>query len=110
MGRVRSLRIAGFRSIDDDVVIRVPPASPVVLVGENNAGKSNVVRALDLVLGETWPESFTPEEFDYFGRHKSGTITIETKLTDVEHSDRQTRGVVDSFVLQVSPGVDTRFS
>jgi predicted ATP-dependent endonuclease of OLD family len=35
------------------------------VIGENNAGKSNILRAINLVLGETWPSerSFTEEDF-----------------------------------------------
>ena len=54
MGRVRSLQIAGYRSVRDDILVLFPENTPIVLVGENNSGKSNIVRALDLVLGESW--------------------------------------------------------
>jgi putative ATP-dependent endonuclease of OLD family len=41
-----------------------------VLLGENNAGKSNLVRALDIVLGDTWPTSFHPEDHDFYERDR----------------------------------------
>ena len=53
-----------------------PPDSPVVLVGENNAGKSNIVRALDLVLGQAWPGTHEPEDNEFFGRDRSVPIAI----------------------------------
>ena len=53
MGRVRSLQIAGYRSVRDDILVLFPERTPIVLVGENNSGKSNIVRALDLVLVPT---------------------------------------------------------
>ena len=62
MARVRSLKVQNYRSICEEIEITFPPGVPVVLIGENNAGKSNIVRALDLVLGEFWPGSFDPAE------------------------------------------------
>lgn len=49
MVRINRLRIKGYRSIGDSIEICFPPDQPVVLVGENNAGKSNIVKALQLV-------------------------------------------------------------
>lgn len=86
MGRVRSLQIAGYRSVRDDILMTFPEKTPVVLVGENNSGKSNIVRALDLVLGESWPGSHTPDDHEYFGRDKAnGSIEIVAALAGVNH-------------------------
>ena len=51
MARITKLRISGYRSIGDPIEVHFPQNAPVILVGENNAGKSNIVRALNLVLG-----------------------------------------------------------
>jgi putative ATP-dependent endonuclease of OLD family len=42
------------------------------LLGENNAGKSNVLRALSLVLGEVWPGSHQPEDHEFYDRSREG--------------------------------------
>lgn len=68
MGRVSRVRIRGFRSIDDWVDVRIPEDKPVVLVGENNAGKSNILGGMDLLLGERWRGNYTPEDHEVFGR------------------------------------------
>lgn len=49
MARVTRLTIEGYRSIGSPVEIQFPQNQPVVLVGENNAGKSNLVKALQVV-------------------------------------------------------------
>ncbi|MDW8026669.1 MAG: AAA family ATPase, partial [Armatimonadota bacterium] len=49
--------------------IRFPEKVPIILVGENNAGKSNIVRALEIILGETWPGSKEPEDHDFWNRN-----------------------------------------
>jgi len=51
-----------------------------VLLGPNNAGKSNIVRALDLLLGELWPGSRNPEDHDYWGRDPNGSIEIAIEI------------------------------
>jgi putative ATP-dependent endonuclease of OLD family len=60
------LYIKNFRSIKE-VDLRFKPGKNVI-IGRNNAGKSNIIRALDLVLGETSPtyarsENVTVEDF-----------------------------------------------
>jgi putative ATP-dependent endonuclease of OLD family len=77
MARVTELTIKGYRSIKDKITIRFPKNTPVVLVGENNAGKSNIVRALDLVLGEFWPGNREPDDHEFWDREPSnGPIEI----------------------------------
>src|SRR4030042_6452594 len=73
MARVTELTIKGYRSIKDKISIRFPKNTPVVLVGENNAGKSNIVRALDLVLGEFWPGNREPDDHEFWGREPSNS-------------------------------------
>lgn len=68
MARVNRLQVRNYRSIGDWIQIDLPETGPLVLIGENNAGKSNIVRALDIALGETWPGSFNPEDHDYHQR------------------------------------------
>lgn len=60
MPQIIRLRATNYRSIESEVQINFPAKTPVVLVGENNCGKSNLVRALDLVLGPVWPGSHEP--------------------------------------------------
>jgi len=77
MARVRELTIKGYRSIRDKIPIRLPENTPIVLVGENNTGKSNIVRALDLILGERWPGTRESDDHDFWNRTpSSGPIEI----------------------------------
>jgi putative ATP-dependent endonuclease of the OLD family len=70
--RLDALGIKGYRSIDGWVKIKLPAQDPLVLIGENNAGKSNVLRALSLIFGDFWPGSHRPEDHEYFGRSPEG--------------------------------------
>lgn len=83
--RIERLRIKGYRSVDDWLEIRFPRRAPLVLIGENNAGKSNVMRALALVLGEGWPGNHLPEDHEFYGRNADGAeIVIEVRPENLE--------------------------
>lgn len=85
MVRLAELRIKGYRSIKDQCVITFPEEAPLVLIGENNAGKSNVVKALDLILGEMWPASRELEDHEFWARDpRGGRIEIEVSWDGLE--------------------------
>lgn len=98
MGRVKRLIIEGYRSIDLPIEIEFPEDVPLVLIGENNAGKSNIVRALDLILGERWPGSYDPDDHDFFGRRSENRrIEIAVEVEGVTGSNRVPRRFVWKF-------------
>ena len=68
MGRIVGVEIEGYRSICDPIYLRLPENQPLVLLGENNAGKSNIVNAIDLILGDRWPGNHAPEDHEFYGR------------------------------------------
>ncbi len=81
MARITSLSIKGYRSIKDKIELRFPEKAPLILVGENNAGKTNILRAIDVVLGEFWPGSKEPEDHEFWDRDaKYGNIEIEVEF------------------------------
>lgn len=84
MARIQKLKIEGYRSIGEPIEIYFPPGQPVVLVGENNAGKSNIVKALELVLGPFWPGNHEPEDHEFFNRDTTKPIRIEIEF-DVDN-------------------------
>ncbi len=47
------------------------------LIGQNNAGKSNIMRALALVLGDTWPSNKNIDKDDHYGRDINNPISIQ---------------------------------
>ena len=54
--KISRVYIENYRSIKR---LDFTPGNYCVLVGENNAGKSNILKAVNLVLGETWPTDRT---------------------------------------------------
>lgn len=105
--RVRRIRIRNYRSVKGPVDVTVPADRPLVLVGENNAGKSNIVRAVELVLGEPWPGNHQPEDHEYFGRDSDGDpIEIRIEVDGVTHAGRSSIDDVNEFVWRYPPDED----
>ena len=89
MARIQLLRIKGYRSIKEEITIKFPENKPVVIIGENNSGKSNIVRALDILFGEFWPGSKTVEDHDFWGRDPSnGPIQIDAEFEGFNFTDK----------------------
>ena len=74
--KLKSVQIENYRSIQF-VDFQFPSSNFLVLVGANNAGKSNIIRAIDLVCGETWTSASKLEDHDFFNRDRSNEINIE---------------------------------
>lgn len=83
--RLESLFIKNLRSVGDDgIEINFPQNGALVLLGENNAGKSNITRGLDLIFGERWPGSRRLEEHDFHGRDSDGVaVEIIAKVSGI---------------------------
>ena len=80
--RVVELRVENFRSIGSEATIRFR-SSHAVLTGANNAGKSNLLSALEWVLAHQW--QLRPHIDDFFNPTKA--IEIEAVLGDVQNDD-----------------------
>jgi putative ATP-dependent endonuclease of OLD family len=74
--RINSLSVKNLRSVGERVTVLFSDQGALVLLGENNAGKSNITRALDILFGDMWPTSRQMEEHDFHGRDSDG-IAIE---------------------------------
>lgn len=98
MGRVTKLSIKNYKSIYERVDLFFPKSGPLVIVGPNNTGKSNLVRALEQLLGESWPGSFQPEDHDFYGRDPANVpIAISVEVEGVHSSKYGT--TIRAFLL-----------
>jgi putative ATP-dependent endonuclease of OLD family len=80
MATITSVKIRNYRSAES-VHLRFPAKQPLVLLGENNAGKSNLVKALELVLGPIWPGNHEPEEHEFYQRSTENPISISVDFS-----------------------------
>src|SRR5690348_3413231 len=70
---IRRVRIENYRSIQ---TLDIEFAALNALVGPNNAGKSNILRALNIILGETWPSRPFSDK-DFFNHDLTRDIQIQ---------------------------------
>lgn len=70
---VRKIHIENFRSIRE---LDFEPTMLTALIGKNNVGKSNVLSAIELLLGEKWPP-YALKEDDIYNQDETLTGKIE---------------------------------
>src|SRR5436309_3242686 len=98
MARVTTLSIKNYKSIHARVTLDFPKTGPLVIVGPNNTGKSNLMRAFEQVMGEGWPGSFQPDDHDFHRRDKTNVpiaITVE-----LEALNSKKYGPIRAFMLE----------
>ena len=78
--KLRSCAVTHYRSIES-INISFPPNRPVILFGPNNAGKSNILSAINRVLGERYPTYIEMLDSDYYMRDKDTYPTADIVAT-----------------------------
>lgn len=81
MPRLTQITIEGYRSICEQIVINFPENKPVILIGENNAGKSNIIRAIELMFGEFHPKFKKLDDYDHYNRDTKNKVIIEANVS-----------------------------
>lgn len=82
------LVVRNYRSIKD-IDLKFNKGKNVI-VGRNNSGKSNIVKAIDLLLGETspaWNKSDNITDNDFYKGNTEESIFIWCELTRIKDSD-----------------------
>jgi putative ATP-dependent endonuclease of OLD family len=111
MGRVTKLLVRNYKSVRERIELVFPKSGPLVIVGPNNTGKSNLMRALELVLGESWPGSYQPEDHDFHGRDQANLpLEIIVEVEDVKHAGRYGASPVRAFLLRHTGGEERPYS
>ncbi|WP_181182774.1 MULTISPECIES: AAA family ATPase [unclassified Mesorhizobium] len=75
--KISRVQIANWRSIKH---IDFYPQDICILVGANNAGKTNILSAINFLLGERWPMPGNLDDSDYYGRDRDNEIHIRLTL------------------------------
>lgn len=79
--RLSRVSIQNYRSIKR-LDLSFPHSGLLVLVGANNSGKSNVIRAIDNICGEQWFGKEKTQDHDFYLRDRSNTISIALTFDD----------------------------
>ncbi|MBN2491311.1 MAG: AAA family ATPase [Planctomycetes bacterium] len=86
--QMKRIHIENFRSIKR---LDFEPGRYCVLIGENNSGKSNILRALNLALGEMWPTERSFSEEDFHNQDTSNDIVIQVFFHETMEEWRNNR-------------------
>jgi putative ATP-dependent endonuclease of OLD family len=73
--KLTRVKINNFRSIKS-VDFSFPERGFLVLVGANNAGKSNIIRAINNIFGVEWWSQDKLDRHDFYGRDPNNKICI----------------------------------
>lgn len=73
--KLKKLHIKNFKSIKN-LEFDFPDSGILVLVGENNSGKSNIIRAIDAICGEGWYGKEKLEDHDFYLRNRVNQIDV----------------------------------
>lgn len=79
---ITKLRINNYKSIEDMALEFVKGKN--IIVGQNNSGKSNIISAINLVIGEKWPSKRYEDNFYY---QDSNSFTISLQLSECSEFD-----------------------
>ena len=79
--RITKVSIKNFRSIRS---LEFEPGEMCALIGGNNAGKSNILKALNIVLGDRWPGTMSVDDQDIFGHDPKLDIEIAVWFDEKE--------------------------
>jgi len=81
MPRLKNISIENFRSIGENPVeITFPENSPVILIGENNSGKTNIIRAIEILFGESYPKYKKLDDYDHYNRNPYNKVIINAEV------------------------------
>lgn len=102
--RLERVKIKYYRSIEC-VDLVLPVNKPLVLFGPNNAGKSNILSAINRILGERYPTYIEMLDSDYYKRDKENypTSQIKVKFSEPIHWDSRGNGY---NIIAVTYGLD----
>lgn len=92
---INSVRISGFRGISN---LEVSLPKVAVLIGQNNAGKTSIIKALQLALGD-YSRHLTDEDF-YIdcGDNVRSEIIVDISIVPVDESSQRTNTFPDEWV------------
>ncbi|MBU2359580.1 MAG: AAA family ATPase [Alphaproteobacteria bacterium] len=81
--KITYVKIENWRSIK---LVEFEPADITILVGSNNAGKTNILSAINFLLGERWPMPGNLEDSHFYDGDRNRDIHISLYLDHQNYS------------------------
>jgi putative ATP-dependent endonuclease of the OLD family len=101
--KLSRVKIDNFRSIKS-MDFTFPESRFLVLVGANNAGKSNVIRAVNNILGPEWWSQDKLERHDFYARDPQNEIQLSLSFDTGETAGFKKDEEKDEFRAYVNYG------
>ena len=73
--RIGRIQIQNYRSVEKK--IDLAPGEIAALVGPNNAGKTNILAALNFLLGDRYPMITGLDDLDFYGKARENGLLIK---------------------------------
>lgn len=106
--KITELTIKNYRSFDPAGQTIKFSSVHCALVGKNNAGKSNIFSALNLVLGAKNPAYIKFEEDDYFDINSP--IEIKVVISDITEDDKNILFALPNLTKQQKGALNSKIS
>lgn len=106
--QITQLTIKNYRSFDQAGQTINFPTPHCALVGKNNAGKSNILNALELILGSKNPAYAKFEDDDYFD--STQPIEITASISNIVANDRGKLFSIPELTQQQKGALNTKIS
>ncbi len=74
--KIKKIIIQNYRSIKEEEII-FPKSGILALVGPNNAGKSNILKAINNILGDSWFNAERAEKNDFYLKDLNNKVYTE---------------------------------
>lgn len=81
--KISRVRIHNWRSIKE---VDFCPSDMTVLIGANNAGKTNILSAINFLLGERYPMPGNLQDSDFFENNRNQAIRIRLDFIEAPYS------------------------
>jgi predicted ATP-dependent endonuclease of OLD family len=103
---IASIEIENFRSIKN---LYLEPTNLTSLIGANSSGKSNILKAIDLVLGEGWTTKAKVARELFYDTSKDIKITIGLSK-NIPYNDKYKNRVVQIEKVQLTMSLKPQLS
>jgi predicted ATP-dependent endonuclease of OLD family len=81
--KISRVVIKNWRSVKH---VDFQPGNMTVLIGANNAGKTNILSAINFLIGDRWPMSYNLLDTDFYLRDRKREIHIQLDFQDAAYS------------------------
>lgn len=109
MAKLKSMTIENFRSIKGPLKLEFKENTPLILIGENNSGKANIIRCLEIMFGEFYPKYKDFDEHDHYERNKENTISMKCEVEDFKNKLGKYNQDCILFSLTIQKGVQYKY-